>query len=50
MTIKLPARRNFLKYGMAAALGAAAFPLSGAGPAFSHTFPAHSLTVLTLHS
>ena len=27
MTIKLPARRNFLKDGMAAALGAAAFPL-----------------------
>jgi alpha-L-arabinofuranosidase len=27
MTIKLPARRNFLKDGVAAALGAAAFPL-----------------------
>ena len=27
MTIKLPARRNFLKGGVAAALGAAAFPL-----------------------
>ena len=30
MTIKLPARRNFLKDGMAAALGAAAFPLISA--------------------
>jgi hypothetical protein len=32
MTIKLPARRNFLKDGVAAALGAAAFPLISSSP------------------
>src|SRR6202451_4895859 len=32
MTITLPARRNFLKEGVAAALGAAAFPLISSSP------------------
>ena len=35
MTIKLPARRNFLKDGMAAALGAATFPLMSSSPLVS---------------
>src|SRR5271167_1445587 len=45
MTIKLPARRNFLKDGMAAALGAAAFPLlSSSSLATKAAMPAATAT------
>jgi alpha-N-arabinofuranosidase len=44
MTIKLPARRNFLKDGMAAALGAVAFPLISSSPLVSKSAAAMAAT------
>src|SRR6202451_3092182 len=44
MTIELPARRNFLKDGMAAALGAAAFPLISSSPLVSKPATAMAAT------